>query len=58
LFGFISDVDGRRSLRGNLELQDPVETGRALAARLRDQGATEILAGLSRQTGVPSPQPE
>lgn len=58
LYGFISDVDGRESLRGDIPLGDPERTGRDLAARLRAQGVGEILAGLSRQTRVPSPQPE
>ena len=60
LHGFISSVDGRYSLRDRIELDrtDPASCGRELAERLRDKGATKILAGLERVHNAPSPQPE
>ena len=60
LHGFISSVDGRHSLRDEIELdrESPESSGRALAKRLRDRGADDILARLQRLNRAPSPQPE
>ncbi|MEO5567654.1 MAG: hydroxymethylbilane synthase [Gemmatimonadaceae bacterium] len=60
LFGFISEVDGRRALRGRVALDstNPEASGISLAATLREQGASEILAGFQRVHDAPSPQPE
>lgn len=60
LFGFISEVDGGRALRGSVALDsaNPEASGKALAKRLREQGASEILAGFQRIYHAPSPQPE
>ncbi len=60
LHGFIADVMGDRSVRGQIvvDASDPEASGVALAAELRQRGATEILAGLHRAHHLPSPQPE
>jgi hydroxymethylbilane synthase len=60
LYGFISSVDGRAALRGHIVLdrQSPEKSGRALAAQLREKGATKILATFERQRSMPAPQPE
>jgi hydroxymethylbilane synthase len=60
LHGFVSDVDGRRVLRGSrpLDAVSPESTGRALAEELRSRGADEILKTLRQASGIPSPQPE
>ena len=60
LFGFISEVDGQRALRGRVALDstNPEASGKSLAARLREQGASEILAGFRRVHHAPSPRPE
>lgn len=60
LHGMIASIDGRRVVRGSLELDraDPALSGIRLANRLRGEGATEILEGLRRADRVPSPQPE
>lgn len=60
LWGMIADVRGTRVIRGDIgvDVADPESSGRALAARLRDQGAGDILAGLRDVKRVPSPQPE
>jgi hydroxymethylbilane synthase len=60
LHGMIASIDGRRVVRGSIELDhaDPALSGIRLANRLRGEGATEILEGLRRAERVPSPQPE
>ena len=60
LHGMIASIDGRRVVRGSIELDraDPALSGIRLANRLRGEGATEILEGLRRADRVPSPQPE
>jgi hydroxymethylbilane synthase len=60
LHGFIADVQGRRVVRGSIELDvnDPELSGIRLANQLRGEGASEILEGLRRASHVPSPQPE
>lgn len=60
LFGFVSDVNGDRVLRGQMALDenDPRGTGKRLADALRSRGAAEILAELRKATDVPSPQPK
>jgi len=60
LHGFIADVQGRRVLRGEGEIDraNPAESGRELARQLRARGALDILDGLRRAVAVPSPQPE
>ena len=60
LHGFISDVKGTRSVRGEiaLDVAQPEHCGVRLAAELRSRGASEILDGLHRASNVPSPQPE
>jgi hydroxymethylbilane synthase len=60
LHGFISDVAGRRAVRGShaLDVADPELSGVRLANELRGQGATEILGELRRMEGVRAPQPE
>ncbi|HET9424951.1 MAG TPA: hydroxymethylbilane synthase [Gemmatimonadaceae bacterium] len=60
LHGFISSVEGRRSVRDDIELDpaDPERAGRSLATKLRAHGAEDILAGLHRIDRAPSPQPE
>lgn len=60
LHGFISTVDGRRSIRGSIALdrENPEACGQSLAMRLRKDGAGEILAGLHRIDHVAPPQPE
>jgi hydroxymethylbilane synthase len=45
LVGFVAAADGSAFLRGEASGADPGETGRRLAARLVEQGATAILAG-------------
>lgn len=60
LHGFIADVQGKRVLRGEHEIDraNPAESGRELARSLRARGALDILDGLRRAVAVPSPQPE
>jgi porphobilinogen deaminase len=60
LHGFIADVKGVRSVRGELPLDtdQPELTGVQLANELRQRGASEILESLHRADRVPSPQPE
>jgi hydroxymethylbilane synthase len=60
LHALVSDLRGQRVVRGSLALagRSPEEVGGELAASMRRDGATEILAGLREATGVPSPQPE
>ncbi len=59
LHGFISDVGGRRVIRGEHVMgADPVATGLSLARELRARGADEILNGLRAVARVVPPQPE
>ena len=60
LHGMIADIDGRRLVRGSIELDpdDPELSGIRLANQLRGEGASDILEGLRRANHVPSPQPE
>lgn len=60
LHGFISDVTGKRALRGQaaLDAKDPERAGVQLATELRARGAGEILESLRSAERVPSPQPE
>jgi hydroxymethylbilane synthase len=60
LYGFISSVDGRQSLRDRIALdpEKPEACGKALADALRAKGAEKILAGLHRLERAPAPQPE
>ena len=60
LHGMIADIDGRRVVRGSIELDpdDPELSGIRLANQLRGEGASDILEGLRRANHVPSPQPE
>ena len=44
LRGLVATVDGSRVLQEQIEGDDPEKTGIALAERLRDQGADEIIA--------------
>ena len=48
LRGFVASKDGKEFVRAELtaDAQDPEALGTELAARLRAQGATEILAAL------------
>ncbi len=60
LHGFIADVQGKRVLRAeqDLDVKNPELTGVRLANELRHRGATEILESLRSAEKVPSPQPE
>jgi hydroxymethylbilane synthase len=60
LHGMIADIDGTRLVRGTITLDtnDPALSGIRLANQLRGEGASEILEGLRRAQGLPSPQPE
>jgi len=59
LHGLIADATGHRVIRGSRPLgDDPVATGRALAADLRARGADDILAALRQLPRVVAPQPE
>lgn len=60
LHGLIADIEGARVVRGEIALdeQAPELCGVRLANQLRGEGATEILEGLRRAEGLPSPQPE
>jgi hydroxymethylbilane synthase len=60
LHGFLADVKGVRSVRGELavDLSQPELTGVRLANELRHRGASEILESLRRAEHLPSPQPE
>lgn len=60
LHGFVSDITGRRIVRGSLEVDPaaPEESGRALAAELRTRGATGLLIALRSAEQVIAPQPE
>lgn len=60
LHGFVSDIEGRTSLRGQrrLDESDPRRTGASLAAHMISRGADKILEELRRASNLPSPQPE
>lgn len=60
LHALVSDLSGKHIIRGSVVIgaQSPEEAGAALAARMRRDGATGILATLREATKVPSPQPE
>jgi hydroxymethylbilane synthase len=60
LWGLLSDVGGRRVVRGQMPLDDsaPELTGVRLANDLRHRGGNEILDSLRRAEHLPSPQPE
>ncbi len=60
LHALVSDLHGKRVVRGSLAVngRSAQEAGEALAAEMRRDGATEILAELRETTKVPSPQPE
>jgi hydroxymethylbilane synthase len=59
LYGFISDVAGRRVIRGEQAVgADAAASGRALAGALRARGADDILNGLRAMKRVVAPQPE
>jgi hydroxymethylbilane synthase len=60
LHGFIADVTGTRSLRGEIALDehDPAVSGALLARHLRERGAGDILASLRSEHEVVPPQPE
>jgi hydroxymethylbilane synthase len=60
LHALVSDLSGKHIIRGSIVIgaQSPEEAGASLAARMRRDGATGILATLREATKVPSPQPE
>ncbi|HXT47463.1 MAG TPA: hydroxymethylbilane synthase [Gemmatimonadaceae bacterium] len=60
LHALVSDLSGKHIIRGSMTIgaQTPEDAGAALAARMRRDGATGILATLREATKVPSPQPE
>jgi hydroxymethylbilane synthase len=61
LHALVSDLHGKKLLRGSMSVgsQSAEEVGTALAAQMRRDGATEILAGVRADTvKIPSPQPE
>jgi hydroxymethylbilane synthase len=60
LHGFIADIKGERSVRGELtvDMSQPELTGVRLANELRHRGASEILESLRRADHLPAPQPE
>ncbi|HEY7861223.1 MAG TPA: hydroxymethylbilane synthase [Gemmatimonadaceae bacterium] len=60
LHALVSDLSGKHIIRGSVVIgaQSPEEAGAALAARMRRDGATGILATLREATKIPSPQPE
>ena len=60
LHGFVSDIRGRTFVRGwrLVDAAFPEDTGRALAADLRRQGATSLLIELRSTERVIAPQPE
>lgn len=61
LYALVSDLHGKRVVRGSLAIgsQSASEAGKALAATMRADGATEILASLRELSAkIPSPQPE
>ena len=60
LHGFIADVKGARTVRGQIALDTAQAelSGVRLANELRHRGASEILETLRRAEHLPSPQPE
>ncbi|HMA02785.1 MAG: hydroxymethylbilane synthase [Gemmatimonas sp.] len=61
LHALVSDLHGKRMVRGSLAIrtQSASEAGKALAATMRADGATEILASMREGNAkIPSPQPE
>ena len=60
LHGFISGIDGRHPIRGDItvDVTEPEAAGRALADLLRERGAGAVLAQLRGAVRVPAPQPE
>jgi hydroxymethylbilane synthase len=61
LHALVSDLHGKRMLRGSLVVGDSsaTEVGEALALQMRGEGATEILAAIRADSArIPSPQPE
>ena len=60
LHGFIADVKGARTVRGQiaLDVAQAELSGVRLANELRHRGASEILETLRRAEHLPSPQPE
>ena len=61
LHALVSDLHGKQMLRGSLAVgtQSAAEVGVTLAAKMRSDGATEILAAVRADTiRIPSPQPE
>jgi hydroxymethylbilane synthase len=60
LHGFISDLGGRRMLKGVIAVNvaDPEGSGRALGAELLEGGARALLDELRQAVHVPAPQPE
>jgi hydroxymethylbilane synthase len=61
LHALVSDLHGKRMLRGSLVVGDSsaTEVGEALALQMRGEGATEILAAVRADSvKIPSPQPE
>lgn len=60
LHGFVSDVRGHDTVRGSLVVDenDPVESGRRLAADLRTRGASSLLMELRNSGQLITPQPE
>ena len=61
LHALVSDLHGKQMLRDSLGVgeQTAEEVGQALAAQMRRDGATEILAAVRADGAkIPSPQPE
>ena len=61
LYALVSDLHGKRMLRGSLAVGDSSasEVGEALALQMRGEGATEILAAVRADSAkIPLPQPE
>lgn len=60
LYGFVSDVSGRDTVRGSIavDLETPDSSGRALAADLRTRGASSLLMELRNSPQLIAPQPE
>jgi hydroxymethylbilane synthase len=61
LHALVSDLHGKRIVRGSLVIgaQSASAAGKALAATMRRDGATEILASMREgSVKIPSPQPE
>lgn len=60
MHGFVSDVRGHDTVRGSLivDENDPVESGRKLAADLRTRGASSLLMELRNSGQLIAPQPE